>query len=138
MRSAIYGLPNAGRLANLRLKEKLKPRGFYEVAYTPGLWKHKRRPIQFSLIVGDFGVKYAGKEHMDYLITSLRKDYSRITVDWKGELYTGINLKWNRRETWLDALMNGYVSKLRQRFSRTMPKVPQHTPHKFPKKVMTP
>ena len=53
----IYGLPNAGRLANLRLREKLKPAGFYEVAHTPGLWEHKRRPIQFSLIVDNFSVK---------------------------------------------------------------------------------
>ena len=99
-------------MANPRLREKLKPAGFYEVAHTPGLWKHNRRPIQFSLIVDNFGVKYVGKEHMDYLITSLQKDYSRITVDWKGELYPGINLKWNYEEKWLDTSMNGYVSKL--------------------------
>ena len=132
---AIYGLPNAGRLANLLLREKLKTGGFYEVAHTSGLWKHKRRPIKFSLIVDDFGVKYVGKEHMDYLIISLQKDYSRITVDWKGELYAGINLKWNYEERWLDASMNGYVSKLRQRFSQKMPKKPQHSPHRAPKKV---
>ena len=69
--SKTCGLPNAGRLANLCLREKLKPACFYEVAHTPGLWKHKRRPIQFSLIVDDFGVKCIDKEHMDYLITSL-------------------------------------------------------------------
>ena len=122
-------------MANIRLREKLKPAGFYEIAHTQGLWKHTRRPIQFSLIVDDFGIKYAGKEHMDYLITSLRKDYSRITVDWKGELYAGINLKWNYKKRWLDASMNGYVSKLRQLFSHKMPKVPQHIPSNAPKKV---
>ena len=72
---------------------------------------------------------------MEYLITSLRKDYLRITVNWKGELYAGINLKWNYEEKWLDASMNGYMSKLRQRFIHKMPKVPQHSPHKAPKKV---
>ena len=77
---AIYGLPNTGRLANERLRQKLKPAGFYEVAHTPGLWKHNRHPIQFSLIVDDFGVKYVGKERIDYLITSLRQFYSRITA----------------------------------------------------------
>ena len=76
-----------------------------------------------SLIVDDFGVKYFGKEHMDYLITSIWKDYSRITVDWKGELYAGINLKWNYDEKRLDASMNGYVSKLQQRFSHKTPKI---------------
>ena len=135
IRSAIHGLTNAGRLANLRLREKLKPAGFYEVAHTPGLWKHKRRPIQFSLVVDNVCAKYIGKEHMEYLITSLWKDYLRITVDWKGELYAGINLKWNHEEKWLDASMNRYVSKLRQRFRHTMPKTPQHSPYKAPEKV---
>ena len=109
--STIYEPPNTGRLANLHLREKLKPAGLYEVAHTPGLWKHRRRPIQFSSIVDNFDVKYVGKEHMDYLITSLQKDYSRIAVDWKGEMYTGINVKWNYEERWLDASLNGYVSK---------------------------
>ena len=99
-------------MGNPRLREKLKPAGFYEVAHTPGLWKHKCRPIQFSLIVDNFGVKYVGKEHMEYLITFLRKDYSRITVDLKRGLYAGINLQWNYKEKWLDASMNGCVSKL--------------------------
>ena len=135
IRKAIYGLPNAGRLANERLRQKLKPAGFYEVAHTPGLWKHKRRPIQFSLIVDDFGVKFVGKEHIDFLITSLRNDYARITVDWTGELYAGIALKWNYQERWVDASMDGYVRKLRQRFGHKMPRVPQHSPYKAPKKV---
>ena len=95
IRKAIYGLPNVGRLANEQLRKKLEPLGFYEVAHTPGLWKHKRRPIQFSLMVDDFGVKYVGKEHIDYLLTSLRTHYSKVTVDWTGGLYAGINLIWN-------------------------------------------
>ena len=99
------------------------------------MWKHKRRPIQFSLIVDDFGVKYAGKEHIDYLITSLRKKYVRITVDWTGELYAGINLKWNYQERWVDASIDGYVNKDQQRFNHKMPKTPQHSPYKAPKKV---
>jgi len=122
-------------LDNLRLREKLKPTGFYEVAHTPGPWKHKRHPIQFSLIVDNFGVKYVGKEHMEYLIISLQKDYSRIKVDLKEELYAGINLKWNYKEKWLDASMSEYASKLRQHFSHKMTKVPQHSPHKAPKKI---
>ena len=56
-------------------------------------------------------------------------------MDWKGGLYADINLKWNYEEKWLDASMNGYVSKLRQRFIHKMTKVPQHSPYKAPKKV---
>ena len=40
IRKAIYGLPQAGILANQLLRQRLRPAGYYEVAHTPGLWKH--------------------------------------------------------------------------------------------------
>jgi len=61
LRKAICGLPQAGSLANKHLKERLEPHGYREVLHTPGLWKHKNRPVQFSLVVDDFGVKHVGK-----------------------------------------------------------------------------
>ena len=102
---------------------------------TPGLWKHKRRPIQFSLIVDDFGVKYVGKEHADYLLSSLRKDYKKVTADWTGSLYAGITLDWNYNERWVDTSMPGYVGKLRQRFNHKTPNNQQHSPFKAAAKV---
>jgi hypothetical protein len=53
-----YGLPQAGILANDLLCSHLLIEGFYEAASTPGLWRHKWRPLQFCLIVDDFGVEY--------------------------------------------------------------------------------
>ena len=35
---AIYGLPQAGALANKQLKEQLAPAAYYEVPHIPGLW----------------------------------------------------------------------------------------------------
>ena len=58
---AIYRLPQAGALANKQLKKFLAPDGYYEVAHTPWQWRHVKRPIQFSLEVDNFGVKYVGK-----------------------------------------------------------------------------
>ena len=72
IRKAIYRLPQAGALANKQLKENLKPHGYYAVQHAPGLWRHKRRPILFSLIVDDFGIKYVGKEHAMHLYECLR------------------------------------------------------------------
>ena len=36
IRKAIYGLTQAGILANKQLREKLEPAGYYKVAHTPG------------------------------------------------------------------------------------------------------
>ena len=71
IRKAIYGLPQGGILANKQLREKLEPAGYYEVAHTPGLWRHVTRPVQFSLVVDDFGVKYVGKENAKHLIQAI-------------------------------------------------------------------
>ena len=51
----IYGLPQAGKLPNKYLQDKLCPHGYYEVSHTPVLWKHISRPINFYLVVDDFG-----------------------------------------------------------------------------------
>jgi hypothetical protein len=40
IRKAIYGLPQAGILANQLLRKRLAPAGYYKVAHTPGLWRH--------------------------------------------------------------------------------------------------
>ena len=58
----LYGLPKSGILANKLLRGRLKPHGYYELPHTPGLWKHVTLPVQFTLVVDDFGVKYTGKE----------------------------------------------------------------------------
>ena len=35
----MYGLPQAGILANKLLRKRLKPHGYFEVKHTPGLWR---------------------------------------------------------------------------------------------------
>ena len=127
IRRAIYGLPCSGALANKLLRERLDPAGYYEVPHTPGLWRHKTRPIEFSLVVDDFGVKYVGKEHAEHLIRTLRKDY-KISLDWKGDLYCGIKLDWDYNKRHLDISMPGYVDKLLQRFEHEKKKN-QHCPY---------
>ena len=61
---------------------------------TPGLWTHEWRPICFSLVVDDFGVKYVGKEHAAHLVAALKETYD-IEVDEKGEKYVGISIDWD-------------------------------------------
>ena len=55
------------------LEERLNKYGYYQSKYTPGFWKHESRPICFSLVVDDFGVKYACKEDAQHLMDALQE-----------------------------------------------------------------
>jgi hypothetical protein len=58
IRKGMYGLKQAGLLANQLLQKKLKPFGYHPARHTPGLWLHSTKPTAFSLVVDDFAVKY--------------------------------------------------------------------------------
>jgi hypothetical protein len=62
----MYGLPQAGRLANDRLTTFLAGHGYQPTPITPGLWKHNTRDISFTLVVDDFGVKYKDKKYAQH------------------------------------------------------------------------
>ena len=94
----IYGLPQAGILANKQLCENLEPEGYYEVVHTPGLWQHVSHPVQSSLVVDDFGVKYVGKENAEHLIKAIKKAGYEVAIVWGGSLYCRITLDWNYKE----------------------------------------
>ena len=73
IRRSIYGLPQAGKLANKYQRDKLLPHVYYEVSHTSGLWKHISQPIDFYLVMDDFGVKYIGEDNARHLIDSLKR-----------------------------------------------------------------
>ncbi len=85
MRRAVWGLPQARIFANKKLKWKLAPFGYHKCIDTPGLWKHESRPLTFTLVVDDFGVKYEKKDDAEHLIASIKSTY-RLTEDWTGNL----------------------------------------------------
>jgi hypothetical protein len=79
IQKGMYGLPQAGILANELLQRNL-------AKHTHGLWTHDTRPISFSLVVDDFGVKYVGREHAEHLMACIKKN---ITYQATGmELHT--------------------------------------------------
>eukprot|EP00804_Cyclotella_cryptica_P000710 CCRYP_000992-RB/>CCRYP_000992-RB protein AED:0.38 eAED:0.38 QI:0/0/0/1/0/0/2/0/263 len=121
IRRGCYGLPQAGILANKLLKQRLSTDGYFELPHTPGLFKHISRPVQFSLVVDDFGIKYTGQEHLDHLIQSIRKHYD-VKVDHTGSLYCGITLDWHYEEKYLDISMPGYVTKQLTKYNHPHPK----------------
>jgi hypothetical protein len=69
----MYGLPQAGILANELLQSNLAKDGDRPTQHTHGLWKHDTHPISFSLVVDDFGVKYVGREHAEHLMECIKK-----------------------------------------------------------------
>jgi hypothetical protein len=129
MRRAVWGLPQAGILANKQLRWKLAPFGYYKCVNTPGLWYHVLHPISFALVVDDFGVKYVGKEHADHLIASIKSTYKKLTEDWTGSLYCGIILEWDYIGRTVDISMPGYIKKKLQEYKHLLPGKIQNCPY---------
>ena len=84
-----YGLPQSGNLANDLPRTKLNKEGYFEAATTLALWKHTWRPIQFPLILDDFGIEYVGKKHAQHIRQVLQEHYV-ILEDWQGGKYQAI------------------------------------------------
>ena len=61
IRRGVYGLPQAGIMANKQLAKFPAKEGYFQTPHTPGLWTHAWRPISFALIVDDFLINYVGK-----------------------------------------------------------------------------
>jgi hypothetical protein len=128
VRKGMYGLPQAGKIAQDRLASVLAPFGYAPANITAGLWTHKTRPINFTLVVDDFGIKYQGKEHADHLIAALQTVY-KITQDWTGGLYIGIKLKWDYDKRTVRLSMPGYVQAALHKFQHPVPSRPQDSPY---------
>ena len=123
----MYGLPQSGLLANELLEKRLNKRGYHQSKLVPGLWKHKWRPVQFTLVVDDFGVKYVGKEHALHLKQTLEENYT-VTTEWDGRRYIGITLDWDYKRRQVHMSMPGYVKKALKQFNHT-PGKKQHQPY---------
>jgi hypothetical protein len=80
----MYGIPQAGIIAQELLADRLRQHEYMQSKTTPGLWSHEMRPIQFSLIVNDFGAKNAGKENALHLLNTIQK-YYKCSCNWDGK-----------------------------------------------------
>ena len=128
IRRGMYGLPQAGIIAQELLEKRLNARGYKQSKFTPGLWYHETRNIKFALVVDDFGIKYEREEDAQHLIESLTPHY-QITTDMKGERFIGLTLDWDYKNQEVHISMPGYVEKALTRFDHKPPTKPQHQPH---------
>ena len=120
----IYGLPQAALLAKQRLDAHLAAHGYHESS-TPCLYKHTTRPIMFTLVVDDFGIKAHEQQHLDHLLNTLRLLYTITTGD--GSKYPGMTLEWDYRNRTVSKSMPGHLAKNLKRFNVIL-KRPTYTP----------
>ena len=129
----MYGLPQAGILAQDLLAERLEEHGYYQSTIIPGLWKHKTRPILFPLVVDDFGIKYTNKEDADHLMAVLKENY-KVKEDWEGERYIGLHMRWDYQGSKVHVAMPEYVQKALNEFQHEMKMRKQYSPFACAKK----
>ena len=131
VQKGMYGLPQAGHIANECLTKFLAPHGYAPVPVTPSLC-HKMQDIAFTLVVDDFGVKYTNCKDGEALMTMLSTQY-KVSEDWTGSHYCRLALDWDYKHRTCDISMPGYIECALQRFTHPMPTRPQHSPHAWQK-----
>jgi hypothetical protein len=92
------------------LAKRLKEHSYTQSKTTPGLWTHEWRPITFSLVVDNFGVKYIGEENAQHLVQMVQKYYTCL-FEQEGERYCGLTIKWDFVGKKVHLLMPSYVEK---------------------------
>jgi hypothetical protein len=113
------------------LRKRLANDGYRPTTHTPGLWKHDTRPIAFTLVVDDFGVKYVDQEaDAKYLEACLAKHYP-MKSDWEGRRYVGIYLLWDYKNDTVILTMPDYVRNALHMFQHRMPQQKFHSPSKY-------
>ena len=60
------------KIENDRLNLHLSKFGYETAPINPGMWRHQTPPLQFSLVVDNFGVKYEHQEEITHLLNVLK------------------------------------------------------------------
>ena len=69
---------------------------------------HYSHPINFTLVVDIFVVKYSVQDNALYLKSALEDKY-KVNTDWEGELLIAISLKWDYEKGTVKLSISGYV-----------------------------
>jgi hypothetical protein len=124
----MYGLPQAGIIAQELLTKCLHKAGYHQSKIPPGYWRHGWRPISFTLVVDDFGVKYTNKDNMEHLMNILKQDYE-IDTNWEGTCCLDLTLDWDYKQRKVHLSMPDYLGNALVRFGHEPPTKPQMQPH---------
>jgi hypothetical protein len=121
----MYGLPQAGILANKLLRQRLGCHGYLEIHYTPAF--RNTSPGQSGLICASttlvsntFVMRISSTSFLCYTLKCT--NLLRIGLD-------RINLEWNYDKHWVDIAMPVYAIKSLARYNHQPPEKPQHCPY---------
>ena len=114
VKQGMYGLPQAGYLAQRRLVDHLAKHDYHETT-TPCLFRHSTNGTTFALVVDDFSVKYSTQETADHLISALC-ELHETKIDWTGAKYIGFTIQFHRDKKTVTLSMPAYIAKVLQRF----------------------
>jgi hypothetical protein len=135
----MYGLPQAGLLAQNRLVVRIAEHGYIHSDLVPCLFRHATNGISFVLVVDDFGIKYMSVSGRDHLPPTLRLKY-KITVDMENLNYLGMTIVHYKPNQTNTLSMPGYIEKVLARFqdwagTRTAKSPGIYTPLQYGAKV---
>ena len=124
----VYGLKQAGIIANQELVKHMAPFGYHPVQHTPGLWVNDSRKNIFSLVVNGFCVQYCSTEDAEKKFKALRAKYL-ITVDMAATVYIGIKLEWEYVHRTVTLSMPSYVRETLHRVQHILRGGKKCSPH---------
>ena len=78
----------------------------------------------------DFGIKYERQEERTQLLDALKTTY-KISEDWDGKLYCGLNLERDYYKREVLVSIPNYVATSLHKFQHTTPKRAQYAPHQW-------
>ena len=124
---ALYGMPQAGMIAQRELTRHLAQHGYVMSPNTPCHYTHISSGVSFVLWVDDFLIKYktANRSSLDHLLTTLRLKY-QIDLDPTGSSYIGLTIQ--RHPDRLTISMPGYVQRMAQELNLTLRPNPPKSP----------
>jgi hypothetical protein len=111
----MYGLPQAGQLAQNCLIAHIANHGYTQSDIAACLFRHATNDVTFVLVVDDFGIKFTSTEGRDHLLTTLRLLYN-ITVDMANPTYLGMIIHYDKVKQTISCSMLGYIDKVLTRF----------------------
>jgi hypothetical protein len=130
IQKGMYGLPQAGILANELLQRLLNLDGYHPTEHTHGLWKLGTHPVWFLLVVDDLSIKYTGRENAEHLMTSIKNIYA-ISSDWTGSAYCGLKLDCDYDNGTVDLYMPRYTKAALQKYQHPSTTRAEHALHQW-------